>query len=173
MPITPVSNAPNVIKQTANTASIQVTPQFGGLTPQFNNTLFGNVSGATSNPGVLTPAQAAAILARPLSSVYAEITAHAGGGQSSATKIDSTNTLVKTAASDHDSVRFQGTADVAVTAGMTGRIENGSSSIVDLYPPSGKRIYDSGVDQGVDAQIELQPGDVIFWCIDSSGNYRL
>lgn len=108
---------------------------------------------------------------RPLGDAYKEVTAHAGGGQGSAVAVGYIGTKITVCATDHDSVRLLGSADISITGGISGRVWNGTANIADLYPPTGQKIYLDGVDQGVNAAVPLAGGASIEWTLDNAGNY--
>lgn len=104
---------------------------------------------------------------------YAEVIPAAAGTQGAATVIGTQQTLVRAdggTADDH-SIRFFTDVEKAGTGfGTHGTIRNGSGFIVRLYPPSGKKIFFVGVDQGADNYVELGPGRVD-WLTDKDGNW--
>lgn len=104
---------------------------------------------------------------------YAEVIPAAAGTQGAATIIGTQQTLVRAdggTADDH-SIRFFTDVEKAGTGfGTHGTIRNGSGFIVRLYPPTGKKIFFVGADQGTDNYVELGPGRVD-WLTDKDGNW--
>ena len=103
---------------------------------------------------------------------YAEIIPGALGTYAGASIIGTQQTLIRadgSTADDH-SVRFFTEGEKAgVGFGTHGSIRNGSGFRIRLYPPTGKKIFLFGADQGVDAYIELQAGRVE-WLTDKDGH---
>lgn len=111
---------------------------------------------------------------RPLDPAYKEITAHAGGGQASATAVGYQQTIVTVAASAGDSIRLLSTADVAgIGGGSSGAIVNRTASNVSLYPPSGKKLYRNGTDLGANNSTTITPGSRVSWLCDNSDNFEI
>lgn len=104
---------------------------------------------------------------------YAEVIPATAGTQGAATIIGTQQTLVRAngGTADGHSIRFFTDVEKGGTGfGTHGTIRNGSGFIVRLYPPTGKKIFFVGVDQGTDNYIELGPGRVD-WLTDKDGNW--
>jgi hypothetical protein len=108
----------------------------------------------------------------PLSPAYQEITAFAGGGQSSATLIGYQRTIVTSCANDHDSIRVFGSSDITIVGGLEFVVTNSTSKLVDVYPPTGKRIYFNSIDTGLNNPITMNAGDKLVFGTDNNGNYH-
>jgi hypothetical protein len=104
---------------------------------------------------------------------YAEVIPATAGTQGAATILGTQQTLVRAngGTADGHSIRFFTDVEKGGTGfGTHGTIRNGSGFIVRLYPPTGKKIFFVGVDQGTDNYIELGPGRVD-WLTDKDGNW--
>ncbi len=108
-----------------------------------------------------------------LDPAYRQITAHAGGGQGAATIIGYRDTLVVTVATTGDSIRLVSSSEVPYAGGLTGSITNVGANACDVFPPSGKKIYLHGVDQGTDVAIRLAPGQSIQWTSRNDLDYAV
>lgn len=106
---------------------------------------------------------------------YAEVIPNSAGTQVAATVVGFKETLIRAdgGTADGHAVRFfvDGDNGVAGTGfGDHGGITNGSGHIIRLFPPSGKKIFQAAVDQGIDNYIELGAGRVS-WLTDKDGNW--
>jgi hypothetical protein len=119
----------------------------------------------TITHGITRPLPTTNLLTNDLSAgAYAEITAHAAGGQTNATIIGLQLTKVKTASADHASIRFPSAADLpGIGFGAHGRIKNRTASIVDLYPPadgstiiSGNSLLGAGIPHSIAAGVSVE-----------------
>lgn len=103
---------------------------------------------------------------------YAEIIAHAGGGQSLAFIVGSQLTKIKTCATNGDSVRFFTDIEKGGTGfGTHGEIWNMTSHTPALYPPSGSKIFFNGTDLGTNNPATLAANRKYSWFTDSSANW--
>ncbi len=73
-------------------------------------------------------------------SISATVSAHAGGGQGSATALSSAVNYVSTCASDHDSVKLP----AATGSGAVYLVTNGTAKICDVYPSTSGNIAGLG-----------------------------
>lgn len=89
------------------------------------------------------------------------ITAHAGGGQGSATALTEMYSQIDTCASDGDSVKL-----LTAEAGFRQIVFNNTSNNVSIFPQSGEMI--NGV---TDDEITLFPGNVIYFDCPSTGKW--
>lgn len=89
------------------------------------------------------------------------ITAHAGGGQSSAVDLTTMYNSVDTCASDNDSVKL-----MASDIGFEQFVFNNTAHIVSIYPQSGEFI--NGV---VDASATLAPGQLVKFNSPKAGKW--
>lgn len=111
---------------------------------------------------------------RGLDPAYKEVTAHAGGGQANAVLAGRQDTLVVAAASDGDSVRLLYWTDApAMGGGAKGSIWNRASKWVAVFPPSGRKLYLDGADQGTDTYVQLLPGKCLRWLCDNADNFSV
>jgi hypothetical protein len=83
------------------------------------------------------------------------ITAHSGGGQASAVTLADQDSIIGTAAANHDSVKLPAFAGV----GARGRFFNNTAKIVDLYPQTGGAINGASVN----AFYAVPAGAMVFW----------
>jgi hypothetical protein len=111
---------------------------------------------------------------RPLDPAYKEITARSGGGQALATVVGRQDTLIVSAAEDGDSVRLLSESDAPVMGGgAKGSVWNRTTKSIDLFPPSGKKIYYGGITFAANEPIDLPPGVSVRWLCDNEGNYNI
>jgi hypothetical protein len=106
-----------------------------------------------------------------LGPAYTEITAHVGGGQGSATLVGLQASTVTACASDHDSVRLYGSADISIVGGLDFVITNATAKIVDVYPPTGKKLIVNGADLGIDNPLSLGVLHQLRIMTANDGNY--
>ncbi len=105
---------------------------------------------------------------------YAEVVAHAGGGQVNAFIVGTQVTKIKTCASNGDSVRFFTDTEKGGTGfGTHGEIWNMTANTPSLYPPTGKKIFFNGADLGTNNPATLLAQRKYSWLTDSSANWYL
>ncbi len=96
---------------------------------------------------------------------------------SSAYRVGYLSTIVDTAADDHDSIRLFSNAvdvdDAVAEAGMTGRVVNATIYIIDLYPPTGGRIFYNGTLLSINEPLEMTPGVALTWLASSGVTWYL
>jgi hypothetical protein len=110
-------------------------------------------------PSVNTPSGAGLVL-----------TAHAGGGQGSATKLGYRFTQA-TAANDGDSMKLLGAGDIFATIIYETRGVNVGTHTIALFPPSGTQIYLAGAAQGTNNSVNWTAGKRLEASQDVSGNW--
>ncbi len=103
---------------------------------------------------------------------YAEIIAHAGGGQSLAVIIGTQLTKIKTCVTNGDSVRFFTDVEKGGTGfGTHGEIWNLTANTPALFPPTGKKVFFNGADLGTNNPATLLANRKYSWFTDSSANW--
>ena len=90
------------------------------------------------------------------------ISAHVGGGQSSATAISKEYSIVTVCASDHDSIKLP-----AAVAKKVYIVVNTTAKIVDTYPATGEDING----QGADTMVSTPAGDTRFFIATGTGTW--
>lgn len=109
-----------------------------------------------------------------LDPAYKQITAFATGGQTSATPVGYRDTYVVNVVSPGDSIRLLSSSEIAYAGGLIGSVYNGGAEPLDLFPPSGKRLYMNGnSDLGVDTALSVLPGSWVVWIARNDLDYGI
>ncbi len=111
---------------------------------------------------------------RPLGSAYRQVTAHSRGGQNNATLVGLQITLITAASDDGDSVRLLDSSDAPmIGGGARGEIWNRTVYDIDVFPPSGSKIFLGVTDLGTDNAVAVSSGQRIVWLCDDDNNYNI
>jgi hypothetical protein len=106
---------------------------------------------------------------------YAEITAGTTQTQAGATLVGFRDTVV-TVGNTNDGARLLSLSDIGQVGGvggMKGRVWNDTLNALKLYPPTGKKIYLDGVDQGTNTSVAFPAGADADWILTASSDYRV
>ena len=114
------------------------------------------------SPTVLAPVFTSLPAPAQLPSSYTSITAHAGGGQASATQLSTGWNYVSTVATAADSVKLP-----TATAGLEVRVGNGGGNSMAVFPNTGDRIYPSAANASVSL---ASTSNAIYYC-DLAGTW--
>lgn len=95
------------------------------------------------------------------------ITAHAGGGQGSATALSSSFNIVSTVSTTGDSCKLD-----AATVGKVREVSNLGANDLDLFPASGEYLKNYTTAPTVNASITISPGNSIRFVCYTAGTWQ-
>lgn len=95
------------------------------------------------------------------------ITAHAGGGQGSATALSSSFNIVSTVATTGDSCKLD-----AATVGKVREVANFGANDLDLFPASGEFLKNYTTVPTVNAAVSIAPGNSIRFVCYTAGTWQ-